>query len=60
MPPQNTTGYFSLKVDMQSNNKHKLQAVRNLTESTYVLELERKGMEFEAGQHILLGDSVPL
>lgn len=47
----------SLKVDMQSDNKHKLHAVRNLTESTYVLELERKGMEFEAGQHILLGDS---
>jgi ferredoxin--NADP+ reductase/benzoate/toluate 1,2-dioxygenase reductase subunit len=42
---------------MQSNNKHKLQAVRNLTDSTYVLELERRGMEFEAGQHLLLGDS---
>ena len=40
---------------MQSNNKHKLQAVRHLTESTYVLEIERRGMEFEAGQHILLG-----
>jgi ferredoxin--NADP+ reductase/benzoate/toluate 1,2-dioxygenase reductase subunit len=43
---------------MQNNNRHKLHAVRHLTESTYVLELERKGMEFEAGQHILLGEPV--
>lgn len=42
---------------MQSNNKHKLHAIRYLTGSTYVLEMERRGMEFEAGQHILLGDS---
>ena len=40
---------------MTSNNKHKLQAIRHLTDSTYVLEMERRGMEFEAGQHILLG-----
>jgi ferredoxin--NADP+ reductase/benzoate/toluate 1,2-dioxygenase reductase subunit len=40
---------------MQSDNKHKLQAVRHLTGSTYVLAMERRGMEFEAGQHILLG-----
>lgn len=42
---------------MQSDNKHKLQAIRHLTDSTYVLEMDRKGMEFEAGQHILLGNS---
>lgn len=43
---------------MQNNNKHKLQSVRLLTDSTYVLEVERRGMEFEAGQHILLGEPV--
>ena len=40
---------------MQADNKHKLQAIRHLTGSTYVLGMERRGMEFEAGQHILLG-----
>lgn len=40
------------------NNKHKLESVRLLTNSTYVLEMERKGMEFEAGQHILLGEPI--
>lgn len=43
---------------MTNNNKHRLQAVRYLTDSTYVLEVERKGMEFEAGQHILLGEPI--
>lgn len=43
---------------MTNNNRHRLKAIRNLTESTYVLEVERKGMEFEAGQHILLGEPV--
>lgn len=40
---------------MQTNNIHRLQGVRHLTDNTYVLEVERNGMEFEAGQHILLG-----
>ena len=40
---------------MQSSTQHKLIGIRNLTESTYILEVERKGMEFEAGQHILMG-----
>jgi len=43
---------------MTNDNRFRLKAVRNLTESTYVLETERKGMEFEAGQHILLGEPV--
>jgi len=47
----------SEKMYMQSDNTHKLRAVRHLTPSTYVLEIERRGMEFEAGQHILLGNS---
>ncbi|PLW98394.1 MAG: oxidoreductase, partial [Marinilabiliales bacterium] len=42
---------------MQPDNIHKLLGIRNLTDSTYVLEIERRGMEFEAGQHILLGDA---
>lgn len=40
---------------MQTNNIHRLQGVRHLTDTTYVLEVERNGMEFEAGQHILMG-----
>ncbi len=38
-----------------NNNKYKLKHIRNLTDSAYVLKMERRGMEFEAGQHILLG-----
>lgn len=38
-----------------SNNYHKVLNVRELTESTFVLEIERKNMAFEPGQHILLG-----
>jgi len=45
---------------IQSDNKHKLLGIRHLTDSTYVLEIERRGLEFEAGQHILLGDSINL
>ncbi|NOX85785.1 MAG: oxidoreductase [Chlorobi bacterium] len=40
---------------MNNNNKHRLQAIRQLTDTTYVLEMERRGMDFEPGQHILLG-----
>ncbi len=40
---------------MNDNNKHKLQAIRQLTDTTYVLEMERGGMDFKPGQHILLG-----
>ncbi len=40
---------------MQSSTQHKLLGIRNLTESTYILEVERKEMEFEPGQHILMG-----
>jgi len=45
---------------MQSDNKHKLLGIRHLTNSTYVLEIERRGIEFEPGQHILLGDSTSM
>ncbi len=38
-----------------SNNYHKVLNVRELTDSTFVLEIERKNMAFEPGQHILLG-----
>jgi ferredoxin--NADP+ reductase/benzoate/toluate 1,2-dioxygenase reductase subunit len=44
----------------QSDNKHKLLGIRHLTDSTYVLEIERRGIEFEPGQHILLGDATSL
>ena len=42
---------------MQTNNIHRLQGVRHLTDTTYVLEVERNGMNFEAGQHILMGNA---
>jgi len=38
-----------------NNNYHKVLNVRELTESTFVLGIERKNMAFEPGQHILLG-----
>ena len=38
-----------------SNNYRKILNVRELTDSTFVLEIERKNMAFEPGQHILLG-----
>jgi ferredoxin--NADP+ reductase/benzoate/toluate 1,2-dioxygenase reductase subunit len=40
---------------MQSSTRHKLLGIRNLTESVYVLEVERKSLAFEPGQHILMG-----
>ncbi|RLD42806.1 MAG: oxidoreductase [Bacteroidetes bacterium] len=43
--------------NMQSPTEHKLLGIRNLTESTYILEVGRKGMSFEPGQHILMGRS---
>ena len=38
-----------------SSSVHKTLEVRELTDSTFVIRVERKGMEFTAGQHISLG-----
>ncbi|WP_346854507.1 FAD-binding oxidoreductase [uncultured Draconibacterium sp.] len=35
--------------------KHKVKEVRNLTNSTFVVRLERNGMEFQTGQFVLVG-----
>ena len=42
---------------MAKNNSsiHKVLQVRTLTDSSFVIRVERKGMEFTAGQHISLG-----
>jgi ferredoxin--NADP+ reductase/benzoate/toluate 1,2-dioxygenase reductase subunit len=40
---------------MQTTGLHKLINIKNLTDSTYILQLEKNNIEFEAGQHILLG-----
>lgn len=40
---------------MNKNCYYKVLNVRNLTDSTFVLEIERKNMTFEPGQYILLG-----
>lgn len=41
---------------MQTTGLHKLIEVVDLTDSTYILRIEKKDMTFEAGQHILLGE----
>ncbi|MBU1009609.1 MAG: oxidoreductase [Bacteroidetes bacterium] len=40
---------------MSTDNIHPLIGIRHLTESAYVLRMERRGLSFRAGQHILLG-----
>ncbi len=35
--------------------KYKVKEVRNLTDSTFVIRLERNGMQFQTGQFVLLG-----
>ena len=40
---------------MQTSGLHKLVGIKNLTDSTYLLQIEKNNMVFEAGQHILLG-----
>lgn len=40
---------------MQTTGLHKLVNIKNLTDSTYILQLEKNNIKFEAGQHILLG-----
>jgi ferredoxin--NADP+ reductase/benzoate/toluate 1,2-dioxygenase reductase subunit len=38
-----------------STDFHKIRKMRNLTESTFVLRLDRGNMQFKAGQHIIVG-----
>ncbi|MBN2638816.1 MAG: hypothetical protein JXR65_06985 [Bacteroidales bacterium] len=38
-----------------SDQYHKILNVRELADSAFILEIERKGMTFEPGQHVLLG-----
>ena len=40
-----------------SDNQHKLLETRKLTDSTYILRMERRGLAFRSGQHILLGEA---
>ncbi len=40
---------------MQTNGLHKLINITSLTNSTYILQIDKKNMQFDAGQHILLG-----
>lgn len=37
------------------DTKYKVQSVRELTESTYVIRFDRNGMDFKAGQNLNLG-----
>lgn len=36
-------------------NKHKVIKIRNLTDSTFIIRLERNGFSFQTGQFIMLG-----
>lgn len=38
-----------------SDQNHKIINIRELADSAFILEIERKGMNFEPGQHVLLG-----
>ncbi len=38
-----------------TNNKYKVQSTRDLTDSTYVVRMNRYGMQFKAGQNLNLG-----
>ena len=40
-----------------SDNQHKLLETRKLTDSTYILRMERRELAFRSGQHILLGEA---
>lgn len=39
---------------MKEKIQSKVLAIRNITESTYILRLERNGFEFKAGQYLVL------
>lgn len=41
---------------MTTNSQHKIITTRTLTDSTYLLNFERKGLQFTPGQHILVGN----
>ena len=38
-----------------THNKYKVDHVRDLTDSTYIVRMERNGMEFQPGQNLNLG-----
>jgi ferredoxin--NADP+ reductase/benzoate/toluate 1,2-dioxygenase reductase subunit len=40
---------------MKTDNLHQVISIRNLTDSAYVVRMSRRGLQFRAGQHILLG-----
>lgn len=42
-------------MDISIHSKYKVQDIRNLTDSTYVVRMNRYGMEFQAGQNLNLG-----
>lgn len=42
-------------MEMSVNTLFKVQGVRNLTDSTYIVRMDRKGMKFKAGQNLNLG-----
>lgn len=46
-----------MKLRSNNDNQHQLLELRHLTESTYVLRIDRRGLSFRSGQHILLGEA---
>ncbi len=48
--------FTELNINQLSVNRiFRLQSIRHLTDTTYILRFDRNGMEFDAGQHITLG-----
>lgn len=46
---------MSTDVPLVLQNMHKIILIRLLTESSFVIRMERRGMQFKAGQHIVAG-----
>ena len=40
---------------MSNDNLHDLLSITHITDSAYILRMSRRGLQFRAGQHILLG-----
>ena len=42
-------------MDISIHSKYKVKEIRNLTESTYVVQMNRYGMAFQSGQNLNVG-----
>lgn len=47
--------FKEVNMEISVNTLFKVQGIRNLTESTYIVRMERKGLKFTPGQNLNLG-----